>query len=370
MLSNQRTFYSQGAQTKFNGQFNWGATSHDVELGLRLHQDQIRRTHMQDLYAMTSGHMVFTGLPAVANDLNANKATALTFNFLENLKWRSWVLTLLGRTEQVKFQYNDILNHRSLERNDSVFAPGAGLLYNFSNQFSVKGSINRGVGLAGLDDLGSEAKEKSINYELGFKYNSQDLAQQAELIAFYNDYSNITGTCSDSSGCNGSQLDLQFNGGRAVVEGIETRLTQNFYMGAVHIPLQLNLTALKAEFRNSFNSHAPEWGIGQVNTGDPLPYIPQIQYSFSAGAEYRKFKNEFSFIYQGDSYDQSATQGRLKVPAYGIIDWTGQYTLNKKTQFFARADNLLGKDYLVSYRPYGARPGKPQSFMVGLSYVF
>jgi Fe(3+) dicitrate transport protein len=370
VLDNQRTFYAEGLQTKFNGQYDWGATSHDVELGLRYHQDQIRRTHMENLYQMTGGHMVRTSIPATPRDMNAVRAKAYTFNFLENLKYSDFVFTALGRIERVHFDYDNLLAARNIGRDDTVFAPGLGVLYNFNNQFSIKTSVNRGVSVAGLDDAGTEAKEEAVNYELGLKYISPNQSSQLEVVAFFNDYSNITGTCSSSTGCTNEQQGLEFNGGRAAISGIEGRIAQSFMIGAVYIPAQFNLTLLNAEFRNQFTSGTAEWGVGRVDSGDPLPYIPQVQYTFAVGAEYRKFKNEFAFIYQGESFDQSVSENRLKVPAYGIIDWTGRYELSKKSQVFARIDNLLGKDYIVSYKPYGARPGKPQSFMVGLSYTF
>jgi len=369
-LDNERTFYAEGLQTKFNGQYNLGPTQHDVELGLRYHQDQIRRNHMEDFYDMTNGHLVRTGDPQVAGDMNSVTARAVTFNYLENMKYEGFVLTLLGRAERVHFDLDDTLAIQHISRDDNVFAPGAGLLYNFNNQWSLKGSINRGVTVAGRDDHGTEAKEKSINYEMGFKYVSPNLLTQLEVVGFYNDYSNITGTCSDSTGCLASQVDTDFNGGRAEIKGIEGRASQGLYIGPVFVPLQFNLTWLNAEFRNSFMSSSAAWGVGRVDNGDPLPYVPQVEYTLSVGTEYRKFKNEFAFIYQGDSYDTSVSENRLKIPAYGIIDWTARYDLNKKTNVFAKVDNLLAKEYVVAYKPYGARPGKPQAYMVGLSYTF
>lgn len=370
ILGNQRTFYSQGAQTQLNSQFKVGKTTHDLEVGLRFHQDQIRRTHTENIYQMAAGQMVRSPIPQTAKDLNSNLATAVTLSVLENIKWEKAVFTFLGRFEQVRFNFRNSLNNTQINRDDTVFAPGAGALYNLTPELSVKASVNRGVSVAGLNDRGTEAQEESVNYELGLKYLSQSQASVAEVVAFYNDYSNITGTCTGSTGCSTAQLDQQFNGGRALIQGIEGRVSHTFRSGAASFPIQINATALKAEFENSFSSNTAEWGLGTVNIGDPLPYIPQVQYTLSAGLEYKRFKNEFAFIYQGDSYDQSVSEGRLKVPSYGIIDWTGRYDLNQKAQLFARVDNLLGKDYVVSYRPFGARPGKPQSFMVGLSYTF
>ena len=36
----------------------------------------------------------------------------------------------------------------------------------------------------------------------------------------------------------------------------------------------------------------------------------------------------------------------------------------------ARVDNLLDREYVVSRRPFGARPGRPVAAQVGVEYVF
>lgn len=371
IAGNDRNFYSQGVQTRWNGTYNLGKDRLDFELGLRFHMDQIKRNHYLDDYSMTSFQMVRTADPRAMAAVNSNRASALTANFLTNAYVGNWVFTALGRAENVKFKYtNDLTGGTITRRGDSVFAPGAGALYKFSDLLSVKGSVNRGVSVAGLSDAGGEAKEEAINYELGLKYISQDATRQAELVVFYNDYSNITGTCTSSTGCNLGQLDLQFNGGAAVIQGVEARVAQNLYYKKLTFPLQLNMTLIDAHFDNSFKSSTPEWGIGDVKKGDPLPYVPKLQYTFTAGTVYKKFTHEFAFIYQREAYDQSAGADRREIPAFGIIDWTGRYNFTKKSQVFARVDNLLDKEYLVSLRPYGARSGKPQSFMVGLAYTF
>ena len=373
-LGNQRSFYSQGLQTQINTQGSVGSATFDTELGLRFHQDQIRRTHTVYDYAMEQGQLVPLNFsqPEV---LNRNRATALTAHLIENVNLGDWVFTALGRAESVKFNFSEYVidnnfNQRSIERNETAFAPGAAILYKITPHVATKLSVNKGVSLAGLSDSGTENPEESINYEWGLKYISSDNRSQGEIVAFYNDYSNITGTCTTSTGCSSAQLDRQFNGGRALIQGIEGRVAQQFQLKDVQIPVQFNLTLLNAEFRNTFASQTAEWGVGTVRSGDPLPYIPQIQYTLALGANYKKFNQEVAFIYQGASFDQSARVNRLEIPAFGIVDWTGKYNMNKKTQIFARIDNVFARDYLVSYKPFGARPGKPQSFMAGLSYSF
>ncbi|MCC6138397.1 MAG: TonB-dependent receptor [Bdellovibrionaceae bacterium] len=366
---NQRTYYSQGVQVKLNTNFQWGITKQDSEVGLRFHQDQIRRNHTNLRFEMLNGSLAATGANS-QEAMNSNKAEAVTAHMIHNVSLGRWVFTGIARAENVKYNFNNTMSGVSIKRDDQVFAPGAAVLLNVAKGATLKASVNRGVSVAGLNDDGSEAQERSVNYELGFKFASDSGKSLAEVVGFYNDYSNITGTCTASTGCTNTAVDLQFNGGQAAIQGIEARVAHSIDIGAVTVPLQLNTTLLNAEFRNDFTSGSAEWGLGQVLSGDPLPYVPQVQYTFTVGANYKNLTQEMAFIYQGESQDQSARAGRQTVSGYGIVDWTGRYAINKNSQVFARMDNLLGKDYVVSLRPFGARPGKPQSFMVGLSYQF
>lgn len=367
---NQRTFYNQGVQTRLNMNYEAAGLKQDTEVGLRFHTDQIRRNHTNERYAMVEGRLVLAS-PVVGQDaMNTNHAEALTAHITHNVAVQDVVFTGLMRAENVKYSFTNPMNGVDFNRDDQVFAPGFAILKNIDERTSLKMSVNKGISVAGLNDNGTEAQERSTNYEVGFKHASLSGTSVVEVVAFHNDYSNITGTCTASTGCTNTAVDVQFNGGRAAIRGVEARAAHSFYSGALEIPVQMNATFLNAEFRNEFNSGSAEWGVGQVRSGDPLPYVPQVQYTLTAGTKYRRFAQEMAFIYQGESLDQSVREGRQAIAGYGIVDWTGRYSLNRKTQLFARMDNLLAKDYVVSLRPFGARPGKPQSFMVGLSYQF
>lgn len=367
---NQRTYYNQGVQSKLNLNYVAGGLKQDTEVGLRFHTDQIRRNHTNSRFAMAGGALTLASPLTGQDAMNSVHAEALTGHLIHNVAVNDVTFTGLVRAENVKYNVKNAMTGTAFSRDDQVFAPGVAILKNITERTSLKVSVNRGVSVAGLNDNGTEAQERSMNYEIGFKHGSESGASVVEVVAFHNDYSNITGTCTASTGCTGTNMDYQYNGGRAAIRGVEARVAHSFYSGALEVPVQMNATVLNAEFRNDFNSGSAEWGLGQVRSGDPLPYVPQVQYTLTAGTKYRRFLQEVAFIYQGESLDQSVREGRQAIAGYGIVDWTGRYSLNRGTQLFARIDNLLAKDYVVSLRPFGARPGKPQSFMVGLSYQF
>ena len=52
------------------------------------------------------------------------------------------------------------------------------------------------------------------------------------------------------------------------------------------------------------------------------------------------------------------------------MDLSGRWDLQSAWALTARVDNLLDREYVVSRRPFGARPGRPVAAQVGVEYVF
>lgn len=378
MARNDRTFISQGVQTGISGDINWGDTLHQLKLTARVHQDQIDRTHTFDTFNMTGGRLELINDHQI-DKLNREWALATTVSVQDDISWDQNVVTLLGRGESIQYKVLDKPSAVEKNRSDSYFVPGIGYLRKITENFSVKTSVNKAVTAAGLDAMGAEKREESTNYELGLKYLNDRRTLEGDLIFFYNDYANITGTCTASTSCNAAQLDQQYNGGKASVAGLEARVAHSFqglgpWARSAWFPVQLNATLIRAQFESEFESNNQEWGTDPldktIRAGDPLPYIPSLQYTLVLGHEQGKFKQAFNILYQGAMFDQSLQKNRTTIPAFGIVDWNGLYNWSDSLQVFAKAENLLKREYLVAERPLGARPGKPQSFMVGLKASF
>ncbi len=371
---NNRRYVSQGVQSKWLQAYEISSAverptlTGDLELFLRLHNDWIQRNHTLDAFEMDAGKMVLRE-SAIPETKNKDSALAGTIAIQNNLQWGKFSHTLNARAENVAFENANELTNQSRKREDRIFVPGTGVSYLIHPNFSLRTSFNKAVTVAGLDATGGEKREESNNYEIGLKYANSNWYQAADFTVFRNDYQNLTGTCTTSTGCASNQLDLQFNGGKARIDGLEAQLAQGISMGSVWIPLQLNATWMSARFRNSFASASPEWGVGQIQVGDPLPYVPFFQYTFSVGTEWKKWKQEFTFLYQTKMRDQSVATGRAEVPAFGVVDWSSKFSVSSQFEIFAKADNLLGKNYISSLRPFGARPGKPRAFQIGLTYT-
>ncbi|MDX9731452.1 MAG: TonB-dependent receptor, partial [Bdellovibrionales bacterium] len=275
VFSNDRTYVSQGVQARWVGEGKTGDLKHSYQSIVRVHHDRIDRDHTYDYYEMNQGRMVRTATPTQQDRLNMEEALATLVSAQDDISYGSWVFTLVGRAEVVDFKSEDKVTGVQHSRSDTVFVPGAGLLRKFGDSFSARASVNRAVTVAGLDASGKDKREEAVNYEWGFRYFGGDQDLQADLTFFFNDYENLTGTCTASVGCATPSLDTQLNGGQASIYGVEARVAEGFMLGRVWVPLEFNVTLLSATLESDWTSTNAEWGSGPIRKGDPLPYVPQ-----------------------------------------------------------------------------------------------
>lgn len=368
IFSNDRQYVSEGVQIRAVGEGSQSELKHSYQGIVRLHRDRIDRDHTFDFYEMSQGSLVRTVTPTQQDRINSEEALSLLVSGQDDISFGPWVVTGVGRIESVGFKFIDKLSGVEKIRSDFVIVPGLGVLRKFGDDFSMRVSGNRAVTVAGLDSSGSESREEAINYELGLRYFQGERDLQAEATFFYNDYSNLTGTCTASSGCSASSLDSQISGGKALITGIEARVAEGVQLGSVWLPLELGFTLLSATFQNDFTPlTAGEWGSGPIVKGDPLPYVPSAQYRASFGVEWSRLSQELQVTYQSKTFDQSAALGRLEIPAYGTVDYSASLKFADTQTLRLKLDNLLGREYAVSARPFGLRPGKP--FTATLGYL-
>lgn len=377
IAGNERTYFSQGVQTKFSGSFDLSETLEVKPWAmLRFHQDEIERNHIADNYEMQSGQMVRTAAATLTDKRNTERANAWTLALGGDFNFdRTLVITPVLRIEDVGYDFKDHLDPtKNNKRHSNINLPGLSTLYLLSETLSGRVSWNKAATIAGLSPDGTEVREEADNYELELKFIDSENMVEALITAFYMDYKNLTGTCSASSGCASANLGEAFDGGEAIVKGVELSAAKGFMWNQFFIPIQANMTLLSAEFDSSFTTSSAEWGSGSgsetVNAGDPLPYVPQVQYSVTLGLEWQKWRQDLTLTYQSKVYDQSVPLNREEIKAYGVVDWTGSYNFSKSGSVFFRAKNLLNKEYAVAARPFGLRPGMPQSFYGGIKYEF
>ena len=377
LKNNNREYYAQGIQTLLGFQFGSNSVHHDLELGVRLHEDQVDRFQWVDLYAMDEGVLELTnrGIPGTesnrvttSNALAAHIQYKISYNKLTaipGLRYESISL------ERLDYGINDVsrtgVELETRENNVNVLIPGFGLDYQINKSLSTFIGIHKGFSPPGSND-GSEP-EKSVNYELGSRFNLIGL--NGEVVFFLNDYDNLLGTDLAAAGGAGSN-DL-FNGGQSRAKGIELQLNYDLlYLNPkVSLPISFIYTYTDATFQNNFESEFEGWGT--VVSGDELPYLAKNQFSVLTSLETRKFRVSLNGRYM-DEMRTVAGQGDISNPfktdSYFVLDMSTEYSFGEEVSLFGSVKNLTDEVYVVARRPAGLRPGMPRAFNIGVKVRF
>jgi Fe(3+) dicitrate transport protein len=370
---NDRKFYSQGIESKLFWDTRWLDADLAIDLGVRLHQDQVARNHRQDEYAIQGGQLALIGNRETIT-LNEDTATAFATYANANLDFGQLNLSAGVRVEYIEgeainFDLDTGLEESRSTNNTTVVMPGFGAFYKITEQWGALFGVNKGYvpNSPGQDD--NIDPEESWNYEFGLRYS--DTSTKAELVGFYNDYSNLKGNCTFSNGCL-DELGQEFNGGEVDVYGVEASLNTRFNVSdSIELPINIAYTHTQSEFQNSFKSSFSQWG--NVNKGDELPYLPENQLSVEVALAHENWQVSLLFKYVEKMLEAAGTATELEGYYTGDIqqvDLSSWYQVNDAIRIYGKIDNLTDDTVIVSRRPFGARSGKPRQAIVGMKYTF
>lgn len=364
---NQRDYVSQGVQSRAAIRLQSGPISHQLSLGLRFHYDRIQRRHSEDAFRVVAGALVPTSTPTLVTTRNRAETYALSAHAIDDLQWGRLSFTPGLRLEAIASRFEDRQTGEEQSRTLGVLLAGMGVHYALGEHLGLLLGVHRGMSPPppGADE--SIEPEISISYEAGARYG--DGRRRAEVIGFYNDYQNLTGICTLSSGCDEANLDRQFDAGRAHIYGVEALLEDRPLLGEVQLPISLSYTLTLTEFLETFQSQDPIFG--EVEAGDELPYVPRHQGRASIGAEIGAVSGYLAGTYVGRMREQSgsgpldltlATDAQLTLDAalnYRVLPWL---------ELYGQIRNLTDARYIASRRPYGARPNPPRWVQLGARF--
>lgn len=373
--ANNRTYRSRGIQTRAEYRFNVKEFFFDLEFGLRYHADEEDRFQWDDSYSMKNKKMVL--FMEGIHGTNANRVTsanALASYLLTKLRYNVWTITAGLRYEDIDLLKKDYTKE-DLARSGKVrietpnharvLIPGIGVHYQLLPAASVFFGVHKGFAPPSAELY--QKPESSVNVELGTRVSIGKF--KAELIGFYNNYSNMLG--SDLAASGGSGTLEQFNVGEARVKGAEFLVQYQPlpHTCSLRLPLQLSYTYTDTEMRNSFESHS--WG--NVVRGDEIPYIFKHALNMQLGIEYKWFYANIGARYNSDmrtSPGQGTIAEREKVPANLILDASVNVLVNKYLTLRLNAINLTNRVYLTSRHPAGLRAGHPFGIYAGANVQF
>ncbi|MEM7611995.1 MAG: TonB-dependent receptor [Pseudomonadota bacterium] len=378
--SNAREYYSRGVEFDLSWFGNWGGLLHDISAGVRFHQDQSDRLQRNSTYTQTDGELVLADLGLLGNAGNQQQeADVIAVYLRDQIEVGNWLFSPGFRYERIEQERTrwetrpgqtlDPANRTASnlrdqrENSTTVFIPGIGMTYAFDDKWSAFGGIHRGF--SAPSNAPDVDEEESTNYELGLRYFAAGTS--ADIGFFLTDYENLVGTCTASSGTD-CEIGDAFNGDAATVIGLELSLEHVLAANSeVQFPIQLTLTAIDAEFDSDI---ADTDFFGAVQAGDPLPYIPELQALLSLGVDAGRWRAFGSLNYLGESCARASCDAFEEIDSSVIVDLSLQYLWSDDLTLTATVENATDDFEIVGRTPYGARPNKARTAMIGAVLKF
>jgi len=377
--ANNRSYYAKGLQTVASYKFNTNKIIHKIDVGIRVHQDQIDRYQWVDEYNMVNNFMQLTNKGAAGTESNRiETANALAAYAQYKFKFGKFTATPGLRYENIQMYRLDYgkqdVNRTGINlstRNNfvQVFIPGIGLNYKFTKFLNVFSGIHKGFAPPGTKE--GTKPEESINYEIGTRYAKRSL--NFELVLFLNDYNNLLGADLEAAG--GQGTTALFNGGEVSTNGVEFQMSYDVLSfkktSKFNLPITAVYTYTDATFKNTFDSDFAGWG--DITSGDKYPYLSNHQLTIQASLEHQKFGLNLSGSYQS-AMRTTPGVGTIpqdeKIDAYFTLNSSLNYNLHQNIELFGSVTNITNQVYVVAKRPAGLIPGMPRAFNLGLKARF
>jgi len=381
--ANNRFFVSQGIQTYLENKFSAFSANHILKYGFRAHDDYENRFQRVDNYQLNSAgslDLVSKGVDGAQSKNNRFGTVRAYSGFIEDeMNFDKLTITTGLRYEHLDIKRKNYGSNNSnrndapetIKNSEDVITPGIGVNYLLKENWAIFANIHKGFGPPAP---GSDADaETSINYEFGSRYQGKNNLL-LESVFYLINYDNLIGTSSDGSGD-------QINGGKVQSYGTEliagydlqSESLSDYFKEKISFPLKFIYSYNHSEFKSSFDASdtIDEWG--DVQKGDKLPYVSPHQFSIMAGVKSNKLEFNISTKYV-DAMRATASKGSIdknnKIPSHFIVDTVLFYNLKPNVKLFGAIDNILDRQYLVSTRPAGYRPGKPLAGRVGVQIKF
>lgn len=366
VTDNYREFSSKGFQVDLQTELAFLDMDHSFRFGFRYHIDDVRRQHQQRSYLMRSGILVDDAQlrPLKSDNYAESKAMALFVS--DEINFNSLKVTVGLRHEEISGEFDNKLSGVITSNKQSITAPGLGFYYEITQNLGVLAGIYRGFSPAGPGKEGTKAEE-STNIEYGFRYHTDYM--NVELIAFESDYANLLGRCRASdSDC---EIGQEFTGGEASVKGAEFMVGQIWkFSDAISLSADFVYTYSTSKFQSSFFSNFSQWGL--VSEGDSLPYIPD----HVGRLDLKMDINDVWDVVVSSKYQHgmrevpgsASIQDDLHTDNLKTVDLSFSRSIINDLQFKVSVRNALNDRYIVSHRPFGARPNLPRMVMLEMRY--
>ena len=372
---NARQYKSYGVQSQLDIKMKLANISHDFDLGIRLHEDEVDRFQPTDVFDQVNGSLVYqyTQAPSSSNN-RVEEAETLSVYLMDHISVNErFDITAGIRYEDIateQYRYNDVdrTAYTPTAFNDTkVTLLALGATYQLTDSWSLMGGAHEGFAPASAGSEGVDPEE-SINYEAGLRYSNDRL--YAEALYFFSDYTNTVQYCTVANPCDGVTSG-SISQGEAEIKGLELLLNYEMSSAANYsIPLSFTYTYTDAETSADSDD-------GSNLSGDRLMDIPQQQWAAALGLVAVSGWDMYLNASYTDATCIDNTCERAGVDNTFrqtddllVFDLSASYPINGSARVYGKVDNVFDEREIVSRKPDGARGNKPRTLYVGIKIDF
>jgi Fe(3+) dicitrate transport protein len=389
--ANNRDYAAGGLQTAVDHRFQTGELKHHLEVGVRYHEDHIRRFQWHELYRQSSvGAFGPAEISPPGSDGNRlQRSKAISVYLTDEVESGRWTFSPGLRYEHIGHEYTDFTTDGSnLPTTDDrgsmdLFAPGVGATYRLKEGILIFAGAHRGVSVPGprAELRDGVVEESSTALEIGARFQSES-GFTGEAVLFSTWFDDLI-VIDNIGGAGNARTE---NVGSVASSGVELALTWDPGEAAnwdFATPLSLAFTYTNAVLQGDANSTDPESIFAGGADGNRVPYIPEIQLNLGAGIEFRNWQAYFSASYTGKTYSTAANTDFQVNPNTGepdarfgsvgarwSADFSGFYKISENLRLFATVTNAFDQTYVASRHPHGVRPGAPRLARFGAQFTF
>lgn len=373
---NNRKYESRGVQFSAEWQLATGDISHNLNIGVRRHWDEVDRFQPVETFDQVDGQLLFVEkeLPTGSNNrVEEADATAL-FIYDEMGLTEKLTLTAALRYEDVETsqqRYDDVArNVDGSYRSNAVdeWLPGVGLVYDLNAEWSLLAGVHRGFAPPGAGSEDGVGAELSTNYEWGARFDNGALT--GDVIAFFSDYENTVQNCTIAVNCPNGADSGTYSLGEAEIQGIEASIGSEWALANGWVmPLRATYTYTDAETTGDADG-------GEVLAGDNLAYVPENVFAVSTGIDSgADWRLNLTAAYQDEmcintSCNRPGSDAMNRTESLWVVDAAAHYDFSQALSGYLKIDNLLDEQAIISRDPDGARANKPRTAIVGMRYAF
>ena len=381
LRANDRRYVSEGVQLRATLSRDFGAVGHTLQAGVRYHEDEEDRLQRNSSYSQRGGSLVLDDAGLLGNAGNrVQRAQAVALFVQDAIEVGRWTLTPGLRfedIEQSRVRYETRTgrtdapasrgaeNLRSTRSNSTrVVLPGFGAVYRASAATSLVAGVHKGFSApTNAPDVDAE---EALNYELGVRVDNG--RTRFEAMGFLSDYDNMLGVCTASSGVD-CEVGDAFNGDAATVRGLELLATTDLAPAEASFaaPLDVAYTWMRAEFDTDI---ADTDFFGDARAGDPLPYLPKQQLSATLGVAKGRWAAHATLNYVDAVCVRASCGAFERTDAATTLDAAVRLAFRADSSLFLRVDNVADAQDIVGRHPYGARPNKSRTAVLGVDIAW